>query len=568
MASIPLPALGIRPPVAPTDPVEQFSRLQAIRGMVGQQQLQQQEVQAASQENQLRQQQINDMNGIHQALNDSGGDPDKLRTALSDPKYGISPNGQFSTVKMLNEYKLSQYQVDQASRKNSIDSDNTIADAYNKIRQLPSDQQPSAVQDLKSDKDFLSKLTPHGQQAIANFQYAGPDSLTTMANSHTMKGTLVEQADKEASTAKNIAQTKEAEANTAKVQAETQGVTGPFAEAKYRNILTAMSAGKAVSDDDLNFARGYEAANAKTTKQSDTLGVTSTNTSAPSGLAAVGNRQGGNFVAQRTAAPNAPGQTPVTAQTTPAAAANTKQSIVDLIGQYKMDPKLLSRMMYKHPEMAGLVRQSYPDWDETSYEAKNKIAQNYTSGAESKSINAISTALGHAGELGQAIDALNNSDGLNMLRKLGNSVGVNVLGNDKVTAFNLIVHRLAPEIAAAYIQGGGGEGERGTNASDFAASLGNQQLRTNLGETVKLLRSKIAAQEQQWNNTYKPTRPEDDFATRFLTPGAKDALQKYSPQSGATAKAPPTGATHTGRGSVDKKLHYLDANGKDLGLAE
>jgi hypothetical protein len=32
--------------------------------------------------------------------------------------------------------------------------------------------------------------------------------------------------------------------------------------------------------------------------------------------------------------------------------------------------------------------------------------------------------------------------------------------------------------------------------------------------------------------------------------------------------AQPTGATHTGRGSVDKKLHWLDAQGKDLGLAE
>lgn len=34
------------------------------------------------------------------------------------------------------------------------------------------------------------------------------------------------------------------------------------------------------------------------------------------------------------------------------------------------------------------------------------------------------------------------------------------------------------------------------------------------------------------------------------------------------AKAAPSGATHVGVGSVDKKKHYLDANGKDLGLAE
>ena len=39
-------------------------------------------------------------------------------------------------------------------------------------------------------------------------------------------------------------------------------------------------------------------------------------------------------------------------------------------------------------------------------------------------------------------------------------------------------------------------------------------------------------------------------------------------QAGGAAKTPPAGATHIGVGSVDKKRHYLDAQGHDLGLAE
>lgn len=39
-------------------------------------------------------------------------------------------------------------------------------------------------------------------------------------------------------------------------------------------------------------------------------------------------------------------------------------------------------------------------------------------------------------------------------------------------------------------------------------------------------------------------------------------------QGGAQNKTPPQGATHIGIGSVDKKKHYLDAQGNDLGLAE
>ena len=38
-------------------------------------------------------------------------------------------------------------------------------------------------------------------------------------------------------------------------------------------------------------------------------------------------------------------------------------------------------------------------------------------------------------------------------------------------------------------------------------------------------------------------------------------------QPNAPLTAPPKGTTHTGRGSADHLLHYLDANGKDLGVA-
>jgi hypothetical protein len=50
---------------------------------------------------------------------------------------------------------------------------------------------------------------------------------------------------------------------------------------------------------------------------------------------------------------------------------------------------------------------------------------------------------------------------------------------------------------------------------------------------------------------------------------------QFKPVEMDTMKAPqkapagkPEGATHTGIGSLDKKKHWLDANGKDLGLAE
>lgn len=269
MSSIALPALSIRPPAQPTDPLEQFSRLQAIRDMMlrqqlapGQQQLQQEQIQSAAQENQLRQIQLQDQNGLHQAMIDSKGDPDALLKAIADPKYGISPNGQFGTIKMFNEYKQSQIALAEADRKNNIDSDSAIADRYNKISQMPSDQQASAINDLKADAGFLKGLTPRGQQEIGAFQYNGPDSVALMAHSHMTRQALDEQADKEASAAKNIAQTKEAEATTAKVQAETanlkEGGNQALADAHYRNIQMAMAQGKPIAPEDKAFVSAYE----------------------------------------------------------------------------------------------------------------------------------------------------------------------------------------------------------------------------------------------------------------------------------------------------------------------
>lgn len=514
---IPLPALSVRPPQE-QDVTADVGRLVALKSMLGQQQMQQQEIA-------LKQQQVKDQQTVMSYLQKNptssfGDAANALKGQISLPAY----SNLIDTDAQIRQKHAAATDAELKNSQGVHDQQQRIYDnAANLSDEDLAKQWPTIAQEFNNIPGNTVKVDPSQPISKRQLQQYG----TSLA---LQEGYLKQEADKRKAAAETTEATQkgeEAATAAAKNRAEMEGFVGPFAEAKYRNILSAISAGKPVSDDDLTFAKGFEAASAKTTTQSDTLGVTSTNMSKPAGLAAVGNRQGGRFVA--------PGANGGTAAPTAGAGATSsqgiKQSIVDLIGQYKMNPQLLSRMMYKHPEMVGLVHEKYPDWDQTDYQAKNKIVDSYTSGPESKSINAISTALGHAGELGQAIEALNNGDtGLKFLRNLGNKIGVQT-GGDAVTTFNTIVHRLAPEITAAYVQGGGGEGERAANAEDFNPALGGKQLRSNLSETIKLLRSKIAAQEQQWNNTYKPTRPEDDFSTRFLTPQAKDALRKYSPQS-------------------------------------
>lgn len=176
-------------------------------------------------------------------------------------------------------------------------------------------------------------------------------------------------------------------------------------------------------------------------------------------------------------------------------------------------------------QVMGGVYQQDPQFNEQRAE----LRKDFTVGKHSSEINATNIALGHVGVLGDAIDALNNKNGLQVLNSLAQKLGVQT-GSDSTTVFNTIVHRVGPELAKAYIGAGGSAGERGSDEKDFDPSLGPQQLKSNVGITAKLLRSKIGALENQWNQNKSDTMPE--FQDRFLTPEAKQQLNKWAPQEG------------------------------------
>jgi hypothetical protein len=533
------PVAGLaRAPEPAASPVEQYANLMRLRQMQQAGVLQQQQGQINQE--QLKQQQIATQQAAQQQK-----DQQSFRSLMADPanqgktigeladvaaqNNAISPQAYTAAKKADVEHRKSLAELDDKALQNRKAAHDQTQNLYNNVMNMPDAQlqanwgqiaqQYNAIPG--NEKTPLDPSQPLSKQQLAQF---GP--LIDMGNAY---------FDEEMARRQKMAQTQKAE------QEVQYGPTGPAADAKYDNIVSRLLNHQPVTPQEYQWAQGHRAGNQKQTSTSDSLGIVSTSQSGPAALPPMPGapKRGGSAI-------NAVPVTP----TSSGSKESTKESLVDTIGQYKMDPALLGRAIYKHPELLGMIHAKYPDWDQTSYNAKNNIVKSYTSGPESKSINAISTALGHAGELGEAISALNNSDtGIKTLRAIGNRLGIEV-GSDKVTAFNTIVKRLGPEIAAAYIQGGGGEAERIANEKDFDPALGGQQLRSNIAITIKLLRSKIAAQEQQWNNTYRPSRPEDDFSTRFLTPGAREALAKWSPEAQAT----PSKAAPTGNAVVDRLL--------------
>jgi hypothetical protein len=235
------------------------------------------------------------------------------------------------------------------------------------------------------------------------------------------------------------------------------------------------------------------------------------------------------------------GAAPPTADSIPNSIKGTVQQILD----YRAQLPPAGRNNPTNTAIRYWVNALDPQHDYTTFPARNKLMTSFTSGPESHQINAVNTALGHVGVMSDAIDALNNTN-IPALNAIANKLGVAV-GNTPATTLQTIVHRVGPELAAAYIQGGGGEGERGTTADDFSVNKGTAQLKANAAITAQLLRSKIGSLQNQ----YEQTMGRQDFQQRFITPEAQRTLTQLSPQGGAnqtggggmvTMKAP-NGAT-------------------------
>ena len=177
----------------------------------------------------------------------------------------------------------------------------------------------------------------------------------------------------------------------------------------------------------------------------------------------------------------------------------TVQSILD----YRQAMPPLSRNNPMNQAMQQWVNRIDPTYDAGKFPQRQKFMMGLEQGADSKTLDAINTGLGHVGVLADAIKALNNGD-TKVLNQIGNAFNLQFSADDNLTKFKTIVNRVGPELSAAYIQGGGGEGERGTTKADFDPSLSPGKLQGNVQITAKLLRSKIGSMENRYKTDHGP----------------------------------------------------------------
>jgi hypothetical protein len=482
MASIPLPALDVRPPQQQADPLEQYGRLMQLRNMQQNQPLQTQALQQQVQSGQLgiqqQQQQLKDQQAMTAAMQSwDGKDYNQIlplvlknggsAQAVMGLKQKILEQQQALSTTLKNNADAGQAQINAVKTKGDL-LDGTLSTLVDP-KQVPDAQLPQAVQQAAQDLVQKGVLDPqHAQQVGQLLQSGNPaqirSQLDLMRKTNLAQSQIMEDAAKQAGVTKDVAQAGQANAAAEKDQMEiAAGGTGAMADSKYRNILMAQKTGQPVSAQDQAWKQAYE--------RQKTLASTNTFNLQNSGLGA------------------APGGQP----------SALAQSVAS--GQMKWGDVISPRTpMAIKQQFAAEVKAINPNFNSGDFTVEQKAREAFTSGNYSQQLNSINTAREHMKTFTSLADALDNGN-VQALNAAGNALGMQ-LGSDKATNFNIAKQAFSAEVAKAFSGAGVTEGDRKEIGDKISSASSPAQLRGAAATADALLAGKQTALQQ----TYKQSQ--------------------------------------------------------------
>jgi hypothetical protein len=195
-----------------------------------------------------------------------------------------------------------------------------------------------------------------------------------------------------------------------------------------------------------------------------------------------------------------------------------------------------------------------PSFDQANYNARSKARQDLTSpsGTGGKTINAMNTALQHAGRLSDLIEKLDNYD-----TPIANAV-VNPLrsaaGSTSVTNFNAVAPQLMKEIERAWRGSGGSSGEIQDLIKSIGPNMGKQQQREALAQFVELLQGKLDSTTQQRDAIMGPA----GASIPVLFKNNEGVMDKILSRAGGSSAAPPAALPAVPAGMI----RAFDPNGQ------
>jgi hypothetical protein len=440
MASIPLPALDVKPIQQP-DPMGDVSKLLAMKSMMGQQQVQQQQLQADQLENQQRQMDLDSQKALQKAYKDANGDPDKTETLAA--QYGAKPTALLDWRKAVTAQKLQALdlytkQGDVAKQQADLimGAHDTVAAAADKPTAYQ--QQLQALQARGVDTSRMPQ------------QYPGDDTFKEMGlivRTHTQ---LLDEAAKLAQTGKENAQAGEADAATDKARQESQwyqahgGAPGVPIEAQQQADWLSKNPGKSPADYVV-----WKAKNSPTMLMQGSFG-------------------------------------------------QANDPMIDMVGQGRVDLATALQRVAPGAKDAFMnqLNAKYPGYNQATFGVEKKATEAFTSGPQGQQLTAIDTARQHMQTFKDTAGALENGNFL-LANKVGNAIGVQ-FGDDATTNFQIARAAFAGEVGKAFAGASVAEGDRKELLDKINAASSPAQLKGYADTADKLLEGKQSALKRSY----------------------------------------------------------------------
>lgn len=499
MASIPLPALDLKPVQQP-DMMGDVSKLMALKSMMTQQQSQQQELQIRAQQVKDQQATTTAMRSVDPSNSKYKSDPtsyyaDLARSVLENggsatAAQGVQQHG-LTVTKTVSDIAAQDAATGSKNLETFIGRHKAIGDALEGIESVPDTELHAAATQKVSELTKSGLLDAQsGQQLLQGIQAMQDpkqlrEKIDIFAKSSMGAKAVADKAKTEQETKTSAAQEQKDTADTEKTKLETQLMqqygTPAQQEAKYVALQTKKNQGLPLAPPEAAFAKSYE--------HLKTLVPTA------------------NFNLQNAGVAGAPGQ--------PSAIA---KGLADSSMKWNDVVSARTPMSVKQSLLAE-VKAIKPDFNSGDFDVEKQAKISATSGTVGQSLLAIGTAREHMKLFTQLADALDNND-VQALNKVGNFLGIQ-FGSDKATNLKIASQAFGGEVGRAFDGAGVIGKEREQAAAAYADYLSKGQFKGAVATVDKLLAGKQKA-AHDWFDKAVQAKPDFGNEKAPAAPGGKE----------------------------------------------
>lgn len=175
---------------------------------------------------------------------------------------------------------------------------------------------------------------------------------------------------------------------------------------------------------------------------------------------------------------------------------NNVANIVKKISDYDYDLRSITNRGKQRDRYMALVARYDPTFDQTQYEAKSKLRQEFASGKASANVRSLNTLVHHIETYKKAADALKNSD--YPLWNLIANKGITSIGDPRVKNFLKAADAVAGEASTLFKGTAGTDQEIKEWRKNLNDTDSQDQINGGVDKMLELLSGRLYALEDQW----------------------------------------------------------------------